>query len=71
MMNMIKPCPFCGQQVKIYEHGYYGCPVIEHTIRNGRECVFRLLTVYGQKLEDVVELWNRRADDDRWRDDGR
>lgn len=60
MMKMIKPCPFCGQQVKIYEHGYYGCPVIEHTVRNGRGCVFHLLTVYGQKLEDVVELWNRR-----------
>lgn len=58
----IKCCPFCGRQVRLYEHGYFGCPVIEHATR-GRECVFRMLTVHGMQLEQAVELWNRRAND--------
>ena len=61
-MTMLKCCPFCGRQVRIYVHGYYGCPVIEHATR-GCECVFQIITMPSFQLEKAAELWNRRAKD--------
>lgn len=70
MMKMIKPCPFCGRDVKLRQDGYYMAPVIRH-VTAGPECVFRALVMYGMDMDTALTLWNRRAEDDRWRDDGR
>lgn len=33
--------------------------------------VFRALVMYGMDMDTALALWNRRAEDDRWRDDGK
>lgn len=63
----LRPCPFCGRQVRLYDHAYYGCPTIEH-ITGGRECAFNRLTFYSRSAEKAAELWNMRKDT-RWEDD--
>lgn len=69
-MTTLRACPFCGRQVKIHQDGYYMAPVIRH-VTAGPECVFRALVMYGMDMDTALTLWNRRAEDDRWRDDGR
>lgn len=56
----LKPCPFCGKPVRLYESGYYGAPVIEHAMQ-GEECAFIKLVYYGQRLAQAREKWNRRT----------
>lgn len=67
MMKMIKPCPFCGRDVKAVQDGYYMAPVIRHATA-GPECVFRALVMYGMDMDTALTLWNRRAED-KWEDD--
>lgn len=68
---MNRTCPFCGLDVRIYEHAYYGCPVIEHTPHaRYKPCVFQVLALHGMSLETAERLWNRRAADE-WEDDGK
>lgn len=62
-MEKIKPCPFCGKELRIYVDGYYGSPVIRHNIRSHVSCIMENRVWFAYKVEDVIEMWNRRADD--------
>ena len=63
-MDELKPCPFCGSEVRI---NWYddGCDIfywIEH-IEKEPICFLFNARGYTGKQSDLLELWNRRAND--------
>ena len=75
-MEKIKPCPFCGNEVKVHEiplwygngHGYKDC--YEFAIQC-KKCGCTIYfhendSIYRSEEEakkNVIEAWNRRASD--------
>ena len=68
--RLLKPCPFCGRNVRIYQDGYYGAPVIAHDQRSFVDCVMERRVFWGESVDGVVKKWNKRAEDNM-EDDGR
>lgn len=68
--RILKPCPFCGRNVRICVDGYYGAPVITHDQRSRVDCVMERRVFWGESVEGVVKKWNMRADS-RTEDDGK
>lgn len=54
MSEALKPCPFCGQKVRMIN-------VKTGVLICCRECGANIL---GRDREQVTERWNRRAEDD-------
>lgn len=62
-MSELKPCPFCGQDVRLYEHEYYGdvwksfwciaCDNKDGCLGSPDYC--------ADTKEEIVTMWNRRA----------
>lgn len=54
--NKLKPCPFCGCEVKIWKNvGYGAVRVIECT-----NCRIKFVFPYYNTDFDLAEIWNRR-----------
>ena len=51
-MSELKPCPFCGGEVKIIPEGDY------HEII----CVNCQLSMWWNTADELVKAWNRRAE---------
>lgn len=72
-MIELKPCPFCGSEIKIYSAEYIGeyCERLEVTCRFCNTD-FNIRTpkrlYYGNKVsffgDDAIARWNRRANDE-------
>ena len=71
-MPELKPCPFCGREVKIihvepsgYSAKYFGdeyAAAIVHEERWGKECIIDNLFGCNQREESMmIDLWNRRV----------
>ena len=65
MPNELKPCPFCGGEASLikrkFKVGFYpsGGTYYVH-------CKVCLVTTQPrQKSEDVIKVWNRRANDEQ------
>lgn len=58
-MNEIKPCPFCGKRVDVWQNDGYG------TVRviECRDCRVRFVFAHdrSETLQDLAKNWNRRA----------
>ena len=63
-MDKLKPCPFCGGEGCIQEHKFYGYPSTFGVVCLDCCCETRQ---FYMTLEEAVEAWNRRADDDKRR----
>lgn len=63
-MDELKPCPFCGREVKLMNVVQEGLNfeiwVIEHLEREPI-CFLWHARGYEGTREDIIELWNRRA----------
>lgn len=55
---VLKVCPFCGNEAKVYESSKGGLWAI-FCSENGERCG----TEYCITLDEAVKIWNRRADD--------
>ena len=56
-MEQLKPCPFCGADVKMImqeNSGVIICP---------RCKVYKLFTILIDGKEKAIEVWNRRVED--------
>lgn len=62
MTDKLKPCPFCGESVKIVRIG--GGYFWTHTEFKIRNCPIAHSRKYDT-VEEVIEAWNRRANNDR------
>ena len=64
-MERLKPCPFCGREVRIDRYGdEIGCRDIcwiEH-VEKEPICFLFSARGYVGKQKDLIELWNRRAE---------
>ena len=63
MSGKLKPCPFCGREVKIngyFEETDYEICWIEH-IEKEPLCFMHTARGYVGKQVDLIELWNRRS----------
>ena len=61
-MDKLKPCPFCGREVRAeryVEEVDYDICWIEH-IANEPICFLHSARGYVGKKSDLIELWNRR-----------
>ena len=61
-MDKLKPCPFCGRDVRVeryVEEVDYDICWIEHTA-NEPICFLHSARGYVGKKSDLIELWNRR-----------
>ena len=64
MNEELKPCPFCGREVRIkryVEEIDYDICWIEH-VDAEPICFLRFARGYVGKQSDLIVLWNRRAD---------
>ena len=60
----LKPCPFCGQEMRLVYSSVLERFVIAHI--NPYNCYFRSFEINGiavGSLTDAKEAWNRRASD--------
>ena len=65
MQTELKPCPFCGREVRIkryVEEIDYDICWIEH-VDAEPICFLSSARGYVGKQSDLIELWNRRAND--------
>ena len=62
----LKPCPFCGEQVQIEQAKDTKHFFAYHDLRKS-ECIIRLAVLIPKAatMEQAIDIWNRRADDDR------
>ena len=67
-MIEIRPCPFCGSKAKL-EHGYLGAKQTSYVKCQNFECGVKgkdyTISVSYTSDECAVEMWNRRAYDER------
>lgn len=76
MSEELKPCPFCGEEVKLKKiplwhgsHGYHGCYEFEIVCKNcGAKPNYRQNdTIYRNEEEaktNTIKAWNRRVKND-------
>jgi hypothetical protein len=59
-MTFVKPCPFCGAEVSIYDRN--GRTKIDHP--DGIECILNVMESqwYGP-IGDFIREWNRRVEE--------
>ena len=57
-MSELKPCPFCGSKAEVYEE----CEMVK--IRCSSYMCQASVNGWHDEVEDAIEAWNRRADDD-------
>ena len=63
-MAELKPCPFCGKSMTMYESG--GCFLIQHEDKaDDASCTLLMPEVIcmARTRAEAVEKWNRRAND--------
>ena len=60
MTDKLKPCPFCGGNANLIEQKATGCFRVKCT-----KCPTDLGRYWFFKKNDVINAWNRRADNDR------
>lgn len=56
--NELKPCPFCGGEAIIHHPTYHTVAVI----CSRWECGATVSICDARNIDEVVERWNRRAD---------
>lgn len=61
MNETLKPCPFCGGEVKLTEEQTIGCFRIQCT-----KCPVDLGRYWYFSANDVINAWNRRADNEEY-----
>ena len=66
-MEKLKPCPFCGGKVRIYDSSCFRLLYIEH--ESAAICFDRVAIRLSNtdSLSRVAEMWNRRVSDDERR----
>lgn len=55
-MEELKKCPFCGGEAKFYK-------VYDFVNRYVVKCTKCYIRIVGFRKEDVIEAWNRRAEE--------
>ena len=67
-MIKLKPCPFCGQQPRLQTDFRFPWPECERTkayevVCQNPDCIIgRVDERYRLSEREIIELWNRRAD---------
>lgn len=64
-MTELKPCPFCGEKMRMVYSSVLKRFVIAHI--NPYNCYFQSFEINGiavGSLAEAAEAWNRRAEDD-------
>ena len=56
-MDKLKPCPFCGNGVKVWDTGEGVCKIIEC-----KNCTVKFVFKYDNSGYDLLQAWNRRVD---------
>ena len=56
VMEELKKCPFCGGEAKFYK-------VYDFVNRYVVKCTKCYIRIVGFRKEDVIEAWNRRAEE--------
>jgi Lar family restriction alleviation protein len=64
MATELKPCPFCGGKAMIRETTYGNNYDAYFVWCCNKNCDIRPSTKYLRLRKDVIEAWNRRAEDD-------
>lgn len=74
-MSELKPCPFCGVKVKIkpFWMNMTGLPSLQNIANNdppsGYEIIHvaddHTISVVGKKEKEVIEKWNKRAEEQK------
>lgn len=60
MEQLIKPCPFCGEAVRIKPAAAGGWAILHSSIF--ADCVLHLpIVIVGVEKEYAIAKWNRRA----------
>lgn len=60
----LKPCPFCGGEAVLKRVPFTA--VTPYYVRcDNRECAVMAATCNRETAEEAIELWNRRANDER------
>ena len=60
-MTDLKPCPFCGNEVKIQSSSRSSTFIVYHTkLRNCPFYKFEIPWEFAKSLREARELWNRR-----------
>lgn len=71
-MDKLKPCPFCGEDNAIIEKTLVRLDPKEYMYRvrcDSIHCDVVAKTNLYFNIEDAVEIWNRRSDNDHYRND--
>ena len=64
MTDKLKPCPFCGEDNTFIGVNFRGA-WLDHHCKRDKDKPSIATTVYGKSKEEVIKMWNRRAEDDR------
>lgn len=65
MNEDLKPCPFCGANVFIFE---IKCSDGKNLYRSGlhyADCIFNDKPIFFDTEEQLIETWNRRAENEQ------
>ena len=62
----LKPCPFCGviEDISLVHQMIDGTWVFHHFCEREKDELAVVISVYGNSKKEVIELWNRRADNE-------
>lgn len=63
-MENLKPCPFCGGKITIWDTSFGVVSVVEC-----KSCKTRFVFPWDRKAVDLFEFWNRRAEETEERRD--
>ena len=59
MTEKLKPCPFCGGEVSMTQHKFFGEFNVWH---RGQPCLIEPIRIEVTDREQAIEAWNRRAE---------
>ena len=63
--SIAKACPFCGEVPRIWDFVKLDeCYTLAHHCPHEGEHLTVCTNVYGRTIEDVVDIWNHRCDNE-------